>query len=148
MQIREYQKSDQKKVKQFVLKILEEFGFVQNPLLDWDLEDPFDAYIKNNGMFYVFEKDGSIVGTVAIKKKTNEIAEIKRLYVDFDLRGKHIGEKLLDTALLFCKNNNYKKIILDTWHRFNAALHLYSKKGFIETKRLGEQIFMEKQLHG
>lgn len=146
MQIREYQKTDQRLVKEFVLKILGEFGFAPHAEWDKDLEDPFTAYMQNGGMFYVIEDEEKIVGTIAIKKQENGIAEIKRLYLDSRLRGQHIGEKLLEMAISFCHAHNYKTIVLDTWKRLTAAHSLYVKKGFRETRRENEQIFMEKQI--
>lgn len=146
MKIRRYRKSDQKEVKEFVLTVLSEFGFSHNPELDYDLEDP-DKYYKNiGGVFYVFEDKGKIIGTIAVKNKGENIAEIKRLYIDSKFRGKGYGSKLFDTALEFCKGNNYKKVVFDTWSRFEKAKLLYLSRGFTITRTSGEQIFMEKQL--
>lgn len=146
MQIREFNIKDQPAVKEFVLSVLSEFNFQYNGELDYDLEDP-DKYYKNQGgIFYVLEMDNKIVGTIAVKNKNDGIAEIKRLYIDKDHRGKGYGPKLFDKALKFCKDNNFTKIILDTWTRFETAKLLYLSRGFKITSTRGEQIFMEKKL--
>lgn len=57
-----------------------------------------------------------------------------------------MGSKLFDRALEFCKENGFKKVILDTWIRFERAKSLHLSRGFKITKTVGEQIFMEKNL--
>lgn len=146
MQIREFNIKDQPAVKEFVLGVLGEFKFPYNRELDYDLENP-DRYYKNHGgIFYILEENNKIGGTVAVKNKNDGIAEIKRLYIDKDYRGKGYGSKLFDKALKFCKDNNFIKIILDTWTRFETAKLLYLSRGFKITSTRGEQIFMEKEL--
>ena len=40
------------------------------------------------------------------------------------------GNKLLETALIFCKEKQYKHVFLWTFSNLEAARHLYAKKGF------------------
>jgi GNAT superfamily N-acetyltransferase len=51
------------------------------------------------------------------------------------LRGKGIGNQLIDTAIEFCRGTGYKRVFLGTFEGLNAARHLYEKAGF----RLVEQ---------
>lgn len=144
--IREFKKEDQLEVKKFVLDILAEFKFPYNRELDYDLENPDKYYKDQGGIFYILEVDNKIVGTIAVKNKGDSIAEIKRLYIDRNHRGKGYGSKLFDKALKFCKDNNFTKVILDTWTRFETAKLLYLSRGFKITRTHGEQIFMEKEI--
>lgn len=146
MIIREFKKEDQKEVKEFVLKILKEYRFCHRPEWDYDLEDPKLHYKENGGIFYVCESNNQIVGTIAIKNHGKGIAELKRLYLEETFRGKGIGEKLVDIAIVFCKKEKFTKIKLDTWIGMKAAQKLYQKKGFKIINEKGEQIFMEKKL--
>jgi len=142
IEIIEYDSKYQKEVKHFVLTTLKEFGFDYKPEWDYDLNDPNKYYEA----FFVLRDDDEIKGTIAIKHHNNETAEIKRLYIDPNTRGKGYGSKLFDKALDFVKKKKFKKVILDTWIRFETAVILYKKRGFKEIKTEGEQIFMEKAL--
>ena len=46
------------------------------------------------------------------------------------LRGKGIGNRLMGTAIDFCRNRGYGKIYLWTFDGLDAARHLYEKVGF------------------
>lgn len=146
MELNKFSHQKQKKVKKFVLSIPSEFGFQHNIDLDYDLEDPDKHYNQNGGVFYVLENEGKVVGTIAVKNKGDSRAEIKRLYIHKDYRGKHLGSLLVDKALSFCKDSDFQIIELDTWKRFKTAQKLYQNYGFQVTKIVGEQIFMEKPL--
>ena len=94
-----------------------------------------------------YNKDNEkIVGTIAIKNKGNNIAELKRLYIDSNYRGKGYGSQLVDKTLQYCKERKFTKVILYTWVRFEKAKILYKSKGFKTTHTQGEQIFMEKEI--
>jgi GNAT superfamily N-acetyltransferase len=47
-----------------------------------------------------------------------------------DLRGKGVGNRLIETAMRFCRNLGYRKIYLWTFEGLNTARHLYEKNGF------------------
>ncbi|OGG26334.1 hypothetical protein A2960_05555 [Candidatus Gottesmanbacteria bacterium RIFCSPLOWO2_01_FULL_39_12b] len=146
MILREFGKSDQPKVKEFILGVLREFGFDHNLDLDFNLENP-DKYYKNvGGIFYLLENNGEIIGTIAVKNIGNKKAEIKRLYINKDYRGQGLGLKLFDRALQFSKDSGFQSAKLDTWVRFKTAFSLYKKRGFKITKTVGEQIYMERKL--
>ena len=46
-------------------------------------------------IFYCLIGDGTVVGTVALKKIDDKTAELKSLYLDKDLRGQGWGSKLM-----------------------------------------------------
>lgn len=137
-----YSTEYQSQVKEFVLRVLKEFGFDYKMEWDYDLEDPAKYY----KIFFILTDEKNIYGTIAIKEHNNQTVEIKRLYIDSLLRGKKYGSLLFDRALDFCINNKYKKIILDTWVRFSTAIKLYEKRGFKIIDQKGEQIYMQKNL--
>ena len=142
IEIIKYDSKYQKEVKQFVLATLKEFGFDYKPEWDYDLNDPNKYY----NAFFILLDDNIVRGTIAIKRHNDQTAEIKRLYIDPNTRDKRYGSRLFDKALDFVKKKKFKKIILDTWIRFETAVILYKKRGFKEIKTEGEQIFMEKAL--
>lgn len=143
--IRPLTSEDTAAVKKLVLDGLSEFGFSYTPSLDYDLTDPQTHYIQTGGMFYVLLIDGTIRGTVGIKHE-GKTAEVKRLYVAKQFQGKGYGAKLLDTAIQFCKDHTYQKIILETNKKFEKAHMLYKKRGFIMVHEDDSSYYMEKEI--
>lgn len=91
---------------------------------------------KRKENLWVVEKDVEIVGSIAIVMVSEEIAQLRWLFVDASLRGKKMGYKLVNDAISFCKEKNYKKIILWTGDKQVAAKKMYDMFNFklIETK--------------
>lgn len=143
--IRQYTAADQKAARSVVLRGYKYFGFDYTPQYDFDLDNLKKYYIERGGMFYVLEIDDNIVGTVAINKKNN-VAELKRWYVDIDFQGKGYGSKLLDRAMLFCKENGINKIEFETNKKFLKAHLLYKKRGFKIVREDDRSFYMEKEL--
>jgi GNAT superfamily N-acetyltransferase len=57
-------------------------------------------------------------------------AHLRWFIVSDALRGTGWGNKLMRTALAFCRERRYSKIFLDTVAGLDAARHLYEKFGF------------------
>lgn len=74
--------------------------------------------------------DDKAVGTLAISKPINNIVEIGRLYVLPEYRNKKVATKLFEKAFLIIKEEGTKTAVLNTYKRFEAAVHLYGKLGF------------------
>lgn len=72
------------------------------------------------------------VGCIAIRKQENDIAELKRMYVQPVAQRKGIGDALLGEAILLAKECGYEKIRLDTLSDMEPAITLYKKNGFIQ----------------
>lgn len=144
--ISEYTPSDQQGAKQVILNALKDFGFEYHEEWDFDLEDPKKHYIEQGGMFFVLKDDGEIIGTVAIINKGNNIAELKRLYVNKKYQGKGLGSKLLSAAIAYCKEHGFIKLEFETNKKFTKAHLLYQKRGFKTVKEDERSYYMEKEL--
>ena len=70
------------------------------------------------------------VGALAISKPINNIVEIGRLYVLPEYRNKKVATKLFEKAFSIIKEEGIKTAVLNTYKRFEAAVHLYGKLGF------------------
>lgn len=90
---------------------------------------------RRNG-FWVASVDEGIVGGIAIDgNQTNRSsARLRFLIVSTDCQGMGIGNRLMDTALSFCRSAGFKKIYLTTFEGLEAAASLYKKYGFELTR--------------
>jgi len=79
---------------------------------------------------WIAEKDGEVVGSVLLVKKTDEIAKLRLLIVDPKARGLGIGKRLVSECERFAKQVGYKKITLWTNANLHAAKHIYGSTGY------------------
>ncbi len=141
-EILEVTPEDRISFKKFILDVWKEFGWTEDQIYP-DLENPYDFYKSNGGILYLLKKNNLIVGSIAVTDEENKIAEISRLYLDKNVRGKGFGNKLIDLAIQFCKEKRFNKIILSSDKIFKTAHNLYQKKGFKVVKELDDEYIME-----
>ena len=100
--------------------------------------------------FWCLADDDVVLGSVAIRRLSEDTAELKALYLSEELRGQGWGYKLLDLAVQYARNQGYKRICLDSMKSYTAARHLYDKFGFKEITSYNNntfaEVFMEKDL--
>ena len=116
-----------------------------------ELESLENQYSNPSGALIIAYSHEGAAACVGLRQLTDEIAELKRMYVRPALRGRKIGLTLMDTILSTAKHLGYKKIRLDTLSTMKEAIQLYKSFGFtnIEAYRhnpLEGALFMEKEL--
>jgi putative acetyltransferase len=91
-----------------------------------------EMYSFPNGAILLSKNENTFTGCVAVRKKENGIAELKRMFIKMEYRKEGIGALLLQNALEIAKALHYKKIRLDTLDTMIPAINLYKKYGFYE----------------
>jgi dihydrofolate reductase/ribosomal protein S18 acetylase RimI-like enzyme len=146
--IRQFKVAEIPSIKNFLSKIFSEFGWKIESQYDSDLDDMIKFYDPaDNSIFYVVTDDNNIIGTAGIKNKGNGIAEIKKMFLAPDHRGRGLGNKLLTQIINFCQDKKYQKIVLITDPQLKIAHKLYRKYGFSVTKIVKDDIHMSKLLN-
>lgn len=137
MHIRSFQSTDSIGVKSLVTTIMDkEFAVEEKAYRYGDLDNIADAYGKLREKFLVVDEDAKIIGTAGIKEDSDSDALLRRLFVHPSHRGRGMGSMLVDTALDFCKMNNYKNVVFRATSRMHGAINLLTqKKGFAERER-------------
>ncbi len=75
-------------------------------------------------------EDGRVVGCGALRKLGPTLAEIKRMYVDPDLRGHRLGRRILDQLEARARAFGYRRLRLETGTLQERAVNLYVSAGF------------------
>ncbi len=108
-------------------------------------------YAPPDGQLLLAVEDDQAAGCVAMRKLSDGICEMKRLYVRPKHRGKGLGRKLAEAIIEEARRTGYQKMRLDTLASLKEAAGLYRSLGFIETSsyrynRLPNAVFMEVEL--
>jgi ribosomal protein S18 acetylase RimI-like enzyme len=129
--------------------------------LDFDLGyQDFEKELRNISQQYKepegalllsFVGNESAMGCAGVRKFSEDIAELKRLYVKPEYRSLKIGRRLLESAIDTAKELNYKFIRLDTVPGQTKAQELYHYLGFYEIESyryspIEGTIYFEKRL--
>ena len=98
-----------------------------------------------------FENDRAL-GCGAVKLLPDGYAEIKRIFVSTEARGKGVGRALLCALEKIAVDSGYSLLRLETGVHQPEALRLFETNGFVRTNRFGKypddplSVFMEKRL--
>jgi GNAT superfamily N-acetyltransferase len=84
------------------------------------------------GVFYLIKLDGQLVGMGGLRRLGDGVAEIKRVYVRPECRGKNLGELILQRLIADAKAFGYHKLCLDTALFMTSAHRIYERNGFID----------------
>jgi ribosomal protein S18 acetylase RimI-like enzyme len=102
-----------------------------------DIDDIEMAYMKTPGNhFWVAEtpasagKKSELVGMIGVQHHDKDAAEIRRLRVAEVARRRGVGSRLFETAIKFCQEHNYLKVMLDTFVEREPAIRLFEKFHF------------------
>ena len=101
-----------------------------------------DAVEPGRGALLVGRLDGQAVAVGALRLLAGEspeaVAELKRMYVRPQVRGRRIGAALVAALLDEARRFDVRRVVLETGVRQTAALALYRRLGFTEVPCWGE----------
>ena len=82
------------------------------------------------GSLLLARHEGRAVGCIAFRPVGDGVAEVKRLYVLPDQRGRGVARDLVNTMLAEAKTQGHRRLILDSFHTMTAAHKMYRSVGF------------------
>lgn len=80
-------------------------------------------------MILVYDNNIS-VGCASFKRYGDDCAEVKRVFVKFQYRGKGVGIKLMELLEKSAREQGYQYMILETGELLAEAMTLYRKTGY------------------
>jgi putative acetyltransferase len=111
-----------------------------------------DALAAPDAVFLVARRAGEILGSIAFRIIAPGHAEIKRMFVRAEARGKGVGRRLLEALEDEARRRNVNRISLETGIRQPEAIGLYRASGYQDCPPFGTyrcdplSLFMTKRL--
>jgi ribosomal protein S18 acetylase RimI-like enzyme len=91
-------------------------------------------YGPPSGCLLLASRDDEWMGCCALRRFTDEVGEMKRLYVRPTARGADLGRRLTERLVATARALGYRRMVLDTLQGMVAAQTLYRSVGFRETE--------------
>ena len=89
-------------------------------------------YTAPNGRLLLASADGLVVGCVALRPLSDDVCEMKRLFVRPAFRASGLGRMLAERVIGEARSIGYRRMFLDTLPSMGRAQQLYDALGFRE----------------
>ena len=107
--------------------------------------DPGDALTADapsfrapSGGFLVATADGEPVACGGVQRIDDTTAEIKRMWVSGDMRGRGLGRAMLTELETLAAALGYQRVVLDTNSALTEAIAMYRSGGYAEIERYND----------
>jgi ribosomal protein S18 acetylase RimI-like enzyme len=104
--------------------------FIMEPVDEWVLTNPDKAILETGGAILMAEYDGTVAGTVALRKVDNDTYEFTKMAVGENFRRLGIAEALSYASFEKAKELGAVTVILYSNTKNAGAIKLYEKIGF------------------
>jgi len=135
MLIRPINESDNKHIAVVLRQVLIEMDIPRkgSAFEDPEIDKMYESYQSNRSIYFVVEENNKILGGAGInplRDGDSDICELQKMYFHKSLRGRGIGNKIIELCLNFAVESNFKKCYIETMPNMVNAQKLYLRKGF------------------
>lgn len=133
--IRPIEQADNPHLAIIVRTTLAEFGANHPGTVYYDptTDALYELFRENGSAYFVASDEEGIVGGAGIFPSNGlpeDTCELVKMYLLPRARGKGLGKILIEKALRFSKENNYKNVYIETMPELKQAMKVYEKLGF------------------
>ena len=114
MLIRPINESDNKQLAIILREVLIEMNIpkIGSAYEDPEIDNMYDSYNSNRSRYFVVKENDEILGGAGInplKDGDPDVCELQKMYFHKSLRGRGIGNKMIELCLDFAIKSNFKK---------------------------------------
>jgi GNAT superfamily N-acetyltransferase len=103
----------------------------------------FNKPVGLNGVVVAYDDARTPVGCGAFKRYSDQAAEIKRMFVKAEARGKRIGATILKELEAWARESNFVECVLETGLKQPEAIALYKREGYEQIPNYGQYVGVE-----
>lgn len=118
-----------------------EYGLSFEAYVAEGLAQFYRSYNKEKDCVWICEVEGKIVGFLLLMHRSEETAQLRYFYLEPEVRGIGLGNKLVQLFMDFLREKNYKRAYLWTTNEQETATKLYEKYGFKLTEEKESDAF-------
>ena len=96
------------------------------------LSNPKHHIIDPGGHIFFAVENDTVLGCVALLKRSENSFELTKMAVLPKARGRQIGQKLMQYCIDFAKKQKFEELFLYSNTKLENAIHIYKKYGFNE----------------
>lgn len=138
--LRQIEKKDNAPLAKLIRKVFREFN-IDKPGTVYD--DPttdtlFELFQTKKSSYWVAEENGILLGGCGIyptEGLPEGCAELVKLYLSAESRGKGIGRLLLQVNINTAKEHGYQELYLESFPELDKAVEIYKILGFEQHKK-------------
>ena len=135
MEIRKLRPEDNQIIAGIIRRSLEahNLGIPGTVYTDPTTDHLYELFLTKGSVYFVAEEHGKILGGCGIFPTEGlpaGHAELVKLYLDLNVRGKGIGFELMSTSIHWARENGYQHLYLETKAELGSAVNLYRSLGF------------------
>jgi GNAT superfamily N-acetyltransferase len=119
---------------------------------EYGFDHTFEAYVAKplaefiltqtpRERIWLVDSDGVLMGSVAIVKHSETEAQLRWFLLHPALRGRGLGNRLVEEAVAFCRECGYQRVFLWTVSSLQAAAQAYRKANFHITEEQTHKIW-------
>jgi N-acetylglutamate synthase-like GNAT family acetyltransferase len=108
---------------------------------EYGFDHTFEAYVAKplsefmlsqspREKIWLVDSEGVLMGSVAIVKHSETEAQLRWFLLHPAIRGRGLGNRLVEEALAFCRESGYERVFLWTVSSLQAAARVYQKTDF------------------
>jgi putative acetyltransferase len=133
--IRKLLKKDNPFISAIIKRALEEHGVARPGTVYTDptTDDLFTLFSREDAVYFIAEENGKMLGGCGVYPTVGlpeGCAELVKLYVSKEGRGKGTGYVLLEKCAVEAKELGYKQLYLETLPELSRAVTLYYRSGY------------------
>jgi len=134
--IRDYRPGDAADLWSLLERALAVYGLsADSCATDHDLKDIQASYLDRGGRFRVLTDGPRTIGMYGLYKESNDVVELRKMYLEPAYKGQGFGRLILDDALEIARGAGFKTMTLETNRVLTEAIALYRKYGFVDVER-------------
>jgi putative acetyltransferase len=142
-------RADAPGVIELIRRVFVEYGWIWDPVIEVPDLLRWTPYEAPHGAFFVVRRAATVVGSVGVDRVDATTAELHRLYLDPGVRGRGLGDGLVETIVGWCRHQGLARLVLWSDTRFVHAHRLYLRQGFRQTgeRALPEDVNQTREYH-